>query len=55
MIRLQDQSDDDANLQNTVHELGHMVQFDRRGATYTMAEAAVHGVRPGYGYSYTAL
>lgn len=55
MIRLQDQGNANANLQNTVHELGHIVQFDRRGATYTMGEAAAHGVRPGYGYSYAQL
>jgi hypothetical protein len=55
MIRMQDQGNANANLQNTVHELGHIVQFDRRGATYTMAEAAAHGVRRGYRYLYLSL
>ena len=55
MVRLQDQGNANANLQNTVHELGHMVQFDREGATYTMGEAAAHGAIGGYGYTYANL
>ncbi len=55
MIRLQNLGNANANLQNTVHELGHMVQFDQRGATYTMAEAAAHGAIGGYDYNYANL